>query len=199
MNTKPIIAIDIDDVIAANAASFTAYSNQKYGTSLTIDDYQEHWSEVWKVEHEEVNRRAIEYHESGHIATYPVIDGAYEALQELKKRFKLIAVTSRRNSINQLTKDWLQKHYPNIFDDIIFCGFFDTEHSGIHHTKGDVIKDLHAEYFIDDQIKHVMAVAQNGTKSLLFGDYFWNKVDKLPENVKRVKNWDEVVRYFENV
>ncbi|MDB5258971.1 MAG: hypothetical protein JWO73_179 [Candidatus Taylorbacteria bacterium] len=196
MKSKPIIAIDIDDVIAANASAFVEYSNRKYGTNLTIDDYQEHWAEVWKVEHEEVKKRAIEYHESGHIATYSMIDGAYEALKQLKERFRLVAVTSRRNSINQLTKEWIQKYYPDIFDTIVFCGFFDSEKSGLNLTKGDLVKNMAAEYFIDDQIKHVSAVAENGIKSLLFGDYFWNKTDNLPENVLRVKNWQEAADYF---
>jgi uncharacterized HAD superfamily protein len=198
MEIKPIIAIDIDDVISRNASAFIEYSNQKYGTDLTANDYQEHWGEVWKVEHDELKKRAEEYHESGYIATYPVIEGAFEALSQLKKRFRLVAVTSRRISIKQLTQEWIQTHYPNIFEDIIFCGFFDSEHYGFHLTKGELVKNLSANYFIDDQLKHVLAVAKNGITSLLFGDYFWNKTDTLPENIVRVRNWQEVTKYFEN-
>ncbi len=199
MKDKPIIAIDIDDVIAANASAFVAYSNEKYGTNLTIDDYQEHWAEIWKIEHSEVLHRATEYHASGYIATYSVIDGAYAALKQLAERFTIIAVTSRRNSINQLTHEWIEKHYPAIFQDIIFCGFFDSEQPNIHLTKGDVVKNIQASYFIDDQLKHVSAVAENGIHSLLFGDYFWNKSDALPSNIIRVQNWEEVIEYFQNL
>lgn len=150
MKTKPIIAIDVDDVIAANAPAFVEYSNHKYGTHLTIDDYQEHWGEVWKVEHEELLKRASEYQDSNHIGTYSVIDGAYPALQELKKRFKLVIVTSRHKSMDTLTRVWLQENYPDIFDDIIFSGFFDTElKSAIHLTKGEIVKEIGATYFID--------------------------------------------------
>lgn len=116
---KPVIAVDIDDVIAAHALGFVEWSNQKYGTHLTVDDYQDHWSEVWKVEREETERRAVEYHESGHIATYGTIEGAKEALEKLKERFRLVVLT-RRNSINQLTKEWIEKYYPGIFDEMIF-------------------------------------------------------------------------------
>ncbi|MES2216047.1 MAG: hypothetical protein V4481_01995 [Patescibacteria group bacterium] len=196
METKRIIAIDIDDVIAQSAPAFVEYSNQKYGTNLTVDDYQEHWAAVWKVEHEELQRRAAEYHESGHVATYSATEGAFEALKQLKERFRLVAVTSRRNSINQLTRAWLQKYYPGIFDDIIFCGFFDSEQNGIHFTKGELIKNLGAAYFIDDQIKHISAAAKNNIESLLFGNYSWNKLDTLPPNTVRVKNWQEVINYF---
>ena len=192
----PTIATDIDDVVAANALSFVEYSNEKYGTRLTIDDYNERWSVMWKVEHDEIEKRAIEYHESGYIATYPAIEGAYEALKQLKDRFRLVAVTSRCNSINQLTRELLQKYYPNIFDDVIFCGFYDSGPGGYNHTKGDLVKNTGAEYFIDDQIKHVFAVAENGIQSLLFGEYSWNKTGSLPANVLRVKNWQEVADFF---
>ncbi len=196
MNTKPVIAIDIDDVIAANATAFIEFSNKRYGTHLTVDDYHEHWAELWKVSRDEAEQRAVEYHDSGHIGTYSVIEGADQALRRLKKQFKLIALTSRRNCVNQLTRDWLVKYYPNIFEDIVFCGFFDSQKVGIHYTKGELAKCAGADYIIDDQLKHVSAAAQNGIKGLLFGNYFWNKADILPENVTRVKDWEEVLDYF---
>lgn len=196
--SKPVIAIDIDDVIAANALGFVEYSNKKYGTHLTTDDYQEHWGEMWKTEHEETERRATEYHQSGHIATYGMIEGASDALKQLKKRFKLIVITTRRNSINKLTKEWIDRYYPNIFDDIIFSGFFDSPtKESINMTKGDLAKGVGADYLIDDQLKHVRSAAEIGIKGLLFGEYLWNKTDLLPENVVRVKSWNEILKYFE--
>jgi uncharacterized HAD superfamily protein len=200
MNTptdKPIIAVDIDDVISASAPAFIAYSNEKFGTKLTIDDYQERWADLWKVENDEVIKRAHEYHESGHHATYEPLTGALEGLMELKKNFKLVVLTTRRNSINQLTKDWIHKFYPDIFDDFIFTGFFDNPSTtGVHMTKAELAKDIGAQYLIDDQLKHILASAEIGIKGLLFGDYFWNKINSLPGNVTRVRNWKEVMEYF---
>jgi len=203
MNSKPIIAVDIDDVLAASAPAFIAWSNEKFGTHLTVDDYQEHWGELWKVEREELIKRAQEYHEIGHHATYEIIDGAKECLIELKNNFKLIVLTTRRNSINQLTKEWISKFYPDIFDDFIFSGFFDNPkiqsvHGDYQLTKAQLAQDIGAKYLIDDQLKHILASAEIGIKGILFGDYGWNKADKLPANVIRVKNWEEVRRFFRN-
>lgn len=196
--SKSIIAVDIDDVIAANALGFVEWSNQKYGTHLTIDDYQDHWSKVWQVEHEETERRAVEYHESGHIATYGTIDGAKEVLEKLKRRFRLVVLTTRRNSINQLSKEWIEKYYPGIFDEMIFSGFFDSPtKESIKMTKGELAKGIGSDYIIDDQIKHVLSAAEFGIRGILFGSYAWNKADVLPENVTRVNNWQEVLDYFE--
>ncbi len=54
----PIIAIDIDDVLADYAAGFVKFSNARWGLNLTIADYDEHWGNVWGVDVDEVRRRA---------------------------------------------------------------------------------------------------------------------------------------------
>ncbi len=188
LKQKLTIAVDIDDVISKNAQAFVEFSNKKWGTHLTVDDYQDHWAEMWKVEHKEVEKRAREYHESGHAATYQTIDGAKEALQKLKERFRLVILTSRRNSVNQLTREWIEKLYPDIFDDIVFSGSYDTLTQDSHKkTKGELARDIGADYIIDDQLKHIQAAAELGIRGVLFGDYAWNKTDVLHANATRQK------------
>lgn len=198
--SKPVIAVDIDDVIAAHAPAFIEYSNQKFGTNLTIEDNQDHWGEVWKVDHDEVEKRAVEYHESGYIASYGVIDGALETLKQLRERFNLVILTTRRNSINQLTKDWIDKYYPDIFDDIIFAGFFDTPtKDSINMTKAELAKQIGAAYLIDDQPKHCKSASDIGIKTILFGDYPWNRNQDLSPNIARVKDWAGVLEFFQDI
>ena len=196
---KPVIAVDIDDVIAENAPSFVAFSNERWGTHLTVDDFQDHWGEVWGLEHEETEKRYHEFHESGRIGTYEVIHGAQAVLQKLKERFTLIILTSRPESESQLTKEWVGTHYRDIFDGIIFSGFYERGmRDGVKMTKGQLAKDIGANYLIDDQLKHVLAASEHGIRGILFGEYAWNKADALPENVTRVTNWDEVLQYFDS-
>ncbi len=109
-------------------------------------------------------------------------------------------LTTRRESINQLTKEWLDKYYPEIFSDYIFSGFFDVHNKeSINMTKGELAKNINADFLIDDQLKHVQSAASMGIKGLLFGDYTWNKIDKLPKNVTRVKDWKEVDQFFHSL
>lgn len=35
------IAVDLDDVLSASVPGFVAYSNKRWGTTLTLDDYDE--------------------------------------------------------------------------------------------------------------------------------------------------------------
>jgi len=194
---KPVIAVDIDDVIAAHAPAFIAYTNEKWGTHLTINDYQDHWGEVWKVDFEEREKRAEEYHRTDYIGTYGVIGGASATLGKLRDKYKLVILTTRRRSIEQLTRDWIEKYYPGIFDDVVFAGFFDNPtRSSIHMTKGELAEQIGAGYLIDDQLKHCLAATEAGIKALLFGDYPWNQTDNLPEDITRVRNWQEVLEYF---
>ncbi len=199
MNSKPIIVVDIDDVISDSAVAFIEHSNKRWGTNLTIDDYKEHWAEMWKISHEETHGRALEYHAAGHHSAYLPILGAKEALEQLKRNFKLVIITTRRSSISQLTNEWIKKYYSDIFDDIVFTGFFDQLKKGsVRLTKGELVKNIGAKYLIDDQLRHIEAASKLGITCLLFGNYPWNKAGALPENVTRVINWEEVLKFFEN-
>lgn len=193
------IAVDIDDVLAAHSHAFAKWSNEKYGTNITNDDYQESWQEVWKIEYEETIKRAEEYHESDHLFNCEIIEGAYEALKKLKERFKLVAITSRRDSISELTTKWINVYYPDIFDEIVFAGFFNKISSNsLKLTKGELAKNIGVNFIIDDQLKHILSAAELGIQAILFGNYNWNKADSLPKNAIRANDWSDVIKYFES-
>ncbi len=193
------IVIDIDDVLADHARAFADYSNEKFGMNITPEDYQEEWMHVWKTDLDETIKRAKEYHESDHLTLCATIEGAQDTLKELQKNFKLVALTSRRNSIKTLTDEWLNKHYSDIFDDVVFAGFFDTiTQESVHKTKGELAKNIGAHYIIDDQPKHILSAVELGMKGILFGNYKWNKFDILPKDAIRANNWQEVLQYFES-
>ena len=75
------IAVDVDDVLAENAAGIVAFSNQRWGTNLTVDDYDEHWAKMWQVDNAEVERRTAEIVSTSLSAGYGHIGGALEVLE----------------------------------------------------------------------------------------------------------------------
>lgn len=200
--SKPIIAIDIDDVLAVHAASFVRYSNEKWGTNLRVEDYDEHWATVWKVDMEETERRAVEYHASGVIGQYDHYPEALHTLQQLAQNYRLIVATSRRAVVRPETEAWLTRCFPGVFDEVCFVGIYDGglgNGGAFQKTKLDLLQDKGAEYLIDDQLKHCVAVAEAGLNAVLFGDYSWNQMDALPERIVRCKDWAAVLEYFEKV
>ncbi len=199
---KATIAIDVDDVLADNAAGFVGFSNRTWGTNLRPEDYDEHWAKVWQVDNAEVERRVREWSTSGILKSYAHDESALPVLNKLSQNFHLIIVTSRRQDMKNDTLAWIKLHYPGIFSDetIHFAGIWDSvdDHS-INKTKADIVENLKADYLIDDQLKHCLAVADAGKTTLLFGNYTWNQSDKLPSNVIRVADWQGVERYFDTV
>lgn len=198
--SRPKIAVDIDDVLADNATGFIQFSNAKWGTSLKVSDYDEHWTQMWGVSDEETSRRRWEFFGSGAQRSYAKVDGAHDVLLALRKRFDLCIVTSRHSSTIDDTLDWVHKHYNGIFTDetIHFAGMWDTDAMNNHlKTKADMITSIGANYLIDDQLKHCQAVAQAGHKAVLFGNYGWNQTDSLPAGVARCVDWSEVKKYFD--
>lgn len=197
--SKPIIAVDIDDVLSNSAEGFIAYSNRHYRLNLTVKDYSEDWRDVWRVDLAEALKRSTEFHASGMVSDYLALKGSKSVLQKLKRRYYLIAVTSRKSIIIPETQTWIEKHYPKLFDSMEFAGIYDVPyHEGmLSQTKTDILNGRKARYFIDDQLKHCLAAAEQGIDTILFGDYPWNQMPTLPPGVTRCKDWAAVEAYFD--
>jgi uncharacterized HAD superfamily protein len=199
--SKLTIAVDIDDVLAANATGFAEYSNRKWGTNLTPDDYTEHWAELWKVDFEEVERRRQQIVRDRLFTKHRFFSEAKPVLEALSQDFNLIIISSRGKSIQADTIEWLKKEYGDIFSGIHFAGIWDQDLHVLERlklTKAEICRQLGADYLIDDQPKHCLAAAEAGITALLFGDYAWARDVPEQTNLIKVKTWPEVLAYFQN-
>jgi uncharacterized HAD superfamily protein len=136
------------------------------------------------------------------LGNYLPFTQAVPILQRLARSYNLVVVTSRRSLIRPETDRWLERYFPGIFQGIHYAGIYDSDdhiHNKLKQTKAELCRELGVDYLIDDQLKHCVAAAEIGIKVLLFGDYNWNKADQLPDGIVRVKDWDEVERYFIDV
>lgn len=198
---KQTIAVDIDDVLAANAEAFVKFSNDRWGTHLTVDDFTENWAEMWQVEHDEWIARRHAVIDSKLHTSYRFFEEARPVLKELKKRYKLIVVSARSKQISKDTTDWIGRNFADIFTEIHYAKIWDDMDRPIHEkiklTKKDILQQVGADYLIDDQLKHCTAAAEAGIESLLFGDYAWNQAKRLPARVTRIKDWQSVLEFFD--
>jgi 5'(3')-deoxyribonucleotidase len=195
---KKTIAVDVDDVLAAEAEFIVEYSNKHWGHALTLEDYQENWSEMWGVDTPEVERRALILHSPGNATSYQLMAGAPEALRTLKKSYELVILTSRREMVKDETLTWLNDVFADVFSEVHFTGFWDSVSEDRHLlTKGELAKQIGADYLIDDQAKHCFAAAEAGIDSVLFGNYAQTRELQLPKGVTRCKDWAEVLEYFD--
>ncbi len=197
-NDRKIIAFDIDDVLAANAEGFAAFSNAQWGTTMTAADFSEDWISMWGISAEEMLERSRIFHTSDAVAQYRAYTEALPVLQKLCATYDLRLVTSRQSLLRGHTEAWIAKYFPDIFTGIHYSGIFDTGAVSAHKlTKADVLNEIGATFLVDDQLKHCLATSEQGVSAVLFGSYPWNQTDILPKGVVRCVDWKEVEEYFD--
>jgi len=156
---------------------------------------------MWEVDDIETKRRSDELHDAGLASRLTHKPEARLVLEKLSDRYTLILVTSRRKIITRETTEWIDIYFADIFQDIHFSGIFDSDERAdyqVQLTKADILKNIGADFLIDDQPKHCFAAAQAGILALLFGDYPWNRDIQPTKNVIKVRDWQEVLEYFDD-
>lgn len=189
--SKPIIAVDCDDVLVGTAQQILNHYNRNHGTN--VSDYTEIWQLVSTDETRDSRNTYLDSKE--YMNSQPTQD-AMQALAKLNQSFELHIVTGRPGFMQDITLAWLEKHLPEIFKTVVFTDFFKKKGG---RSKAEVCLDLGAQYLIDDHIHHCEAVARVGVRALLFGDYPWNQKVVLPEGIARVKDWAAVLEYFDGI
>lgn len=192
---KPLIAVDIDEVLATMFENLIAWHNQKYGTKLTLADNHSDDLKLWKAtSFEEAVKRVHGFFDTPHYIDAQPIAQAKAALHQLSNRYELAIITARDVIVEELTLNWVQKYFPDIFKDVHFTAEYSLH--GLNRTKAEACLGINAKYLIDDSLDKAEEVAKEGIKVLLFGHYPWNEAKNLPDGVTRVKDWQAVLEYF---
>lgn len=197
---KPIIAVDIDDVLSRSAEGFAAFSNREWQSGITADDYSEEWAVVWKIPLEDAIERAHQYHMLGAMGQYAHFEDAIPVIKKLQERFELVIVTSRRDMVKPETEVWLKKYFDGMFTAVHYVGMWDASDDVMQKLRANktaVCLAIGATYLIDDQVKHCAGAADAGIETILFGDYRWNKTMQNAPRITKVRNWKEVGEYFD--
>ncbi len=191
-----IIAIDIDDVIAATSDAIRISVNDKFNVNLTNEHYSqagEYWGyyeRVWEsnglvgddIFSDFVQDMLAEKVEIN------LLPGAVSVISELAKHNKIVFVTSRDSAWKDYTLKWLGSNFS--FDDIEV--HFTKSHLGLEHkTKGEICSDLGVSLLIDDNADHCKSAIEKGVGAILYGDYGWHS--SVPVGVVRCKSWSEVL------
>lgn len=200
---KPIIAIDIDDVLAQGTESLRLEVNKRLGVDLRPEhyavpgDYWGYYEQVWqahglggRITMEELDPQMVK--DQSHV---PPFEQAREVLQHLLKKYRLIVVTARNIDWEFATKEWLASHFPDIFESIYFAG----HHDGSKQTKGELCQELGARWLIDDNIGHAQTALEKGIQVILFGEYGWHTGKEVHEEIKRCKDWQAVREHFDGL
>jgi hypothetical protein len=71
----------------------------------------------------------------------------------LQPQYRFVVVTSRQSYMEAMTKAWLDRHYPGVFDDVLFGNHYGT--TGAKMGKPEMCSSIGAVCLIDDSLKCV--------------------------------------------
>jgi hypothetical protein len=111
---------------------------------------------------------------------------------------ELVVVTSRQLDIEEATKAWLHRHYPDVFSAVRFGHHYGkADDNRKPKTKAELCAELGATVLIDDSLIYANQCSASIDHVVLFdfdGSYPWNKTQNaLPANVHRAHSWPEVI------
>ena len=182
---KSIIAVDFDDVVADFNRPFAEFHNGHFGSNITYDDVTDfNMCLIYQIDRSTFVERAMHFCHEYH-NTMSLIPGAQEALVQLQDRFELHIVTSRWNSLETITRQWLNQNLPGMFTDVHFVNQNDSQ----ERPKSTLCHEIGAKLLIDDAWHHIADAAQNNLGAILMNRP-WNQAE-LPANAVRVYNWED--------
>jgi uncharacterized HAD superfamily protein len=208
---KPVIAVDIDDVLWPHFEALSQWYNHRYGTQLALSDNHPlspvHWATPelqaatlrrWGASSvEEAVGRVRKFFATPEFTNAQAFALSYEVLNQLSSNYELVAITAREYELATLTRDWLNDNYPRVFTDVYFTARFNLE--GKSKDKVEMFQELAVNYCVDDDPVVAMRAAKAGIATILFGEYPWNQDDSLDAGITRCVNWNEVKEYFDKV
>lgn len=193
--SKPIVAVDIDEVLSPFVPGLTDWHNRQYGTALKVDDFHTYeFHKIWGGTVDTAISKSAAYFESRE--PVPPLDDALSVLSRLQQNYEFIVVTSRMLLHKTQTEAWIREHFPGIFKEIVICNHWTLDKSSPRVEKSAACIERGIEILIDDSPKYIEDVSAKGMTGLLFGDYPWNRRITDHPRIARVHNWAAVENYL---
>ncbi|MDO8511136.1 MAG: hypothetical protein Q7S55_03135 [Nanoarchaeota archaeon] len=189
-----IIGVDIDEVLAELLEAYLRYYNQKYNTKTQKEEmFSYSFREVLGGTEEENQQNLLDFFKSEYFQNIKPVKGALKSINLLAQKHRLCIITARPHIIQKETEQWLLKHFPDDFHSINLTNQWHGK--GEKQLKSEVGKKQNIQIMIDDSLQHALDCAAQGIYVLLADfSYPWNQTsEKLPENIKRVRSWEEIV------
>lgn len=192
------IGVDLDEVLTEYVKNFIIFHNQNYGTKLNFEDIKKYFFyELLGISFEEDIGRQYKFFETDLFKQIQPVSGAVNGVDKLKNNFEMVIITARPNEIKDKSINWIEKYFPDIFSQIIFTNKHSLNND-LKREKHDICLELGVNLIIEDSLATAEKCASIGIKVLLL-DKPWNQAENLPNGIKRVHSWEEIVREIESI
>ena len=186
------IGIDLDEVLADFLTALLKYHNATYGTNLKREQFLSYgfWK-TWGGTRDEAIQKVYDFHKTPYFKNIQPVACAKKAISSLKQNNDLLIVTSRQNSVENETREWVDKHFPNAFADICFANHYSQ--GGAEKTKSQICNETKIELLIEDSVGYALECFSSKRKVFLL-DCPWNQSSELPQGIRRFSSWDKIVK-----
>ncbi|KAI8995432.1 hypothetical protein BD414DRAFT_479513 [Trametes punicea] len=201
---RPVIAVDMDDVLCKTNDVVAQWHNETYGTNMTLDDflYYYYWMNPYWGNPTETIEKVEQFWKTDSIDKAPPVEGAHDALVKLKDMgYRLVVVTARQTRELDRSLAWLEGNFPGLFDTMICTGQSQETLADEHElvtklSKADVCRKIGAKFIVDDSIENGLKCVTTEPKVpvLLFGDYQWNQRVAHYGNIKKEVSFEEKLK-----
>ncbi|XP_050379347.1 uncharacterized protein LOC126796657 [Argentina anserina] len=194
---KLVVAVDVDEVLGNFVSALNRFIADRYAAEHSVSEYHVYeFFKIWNCSRDEADLRVHEFFKTSYFKNgiHP-LPGAKETLHKLSGFCNLSVVTSRQNAIKDHTIQWIESHFPGLFQEIHFGNHFALH--GESKPKSEICRSLGAKVLIDDNPRYALECAEVGMRVLLFdyeNSYPWCKTDSVDLHplVTRVHNWEAV-------
>lgn len=185
----------MDDVLFDINPGILNHFNRLHGTNHRADQVKDFFLEkMLGLTKEEMQEFLMSFYDSSDHHNGDLIKGSKDGIGLIKK-YDLILITARLESVRIPTEKWLQQHFPGAFSQTHLLGMYAGSHK--KRSKGEVAKELGIQLFIDDSLTNALDIVSYGIPVILL-DKLWNQA-VLPPNVYRVHSWTEIVDTVEEL
>ncbi|XP_021804604.1 uncharacterized protein LOC110748929 [Prunus avium] len=198
---KVVVAVDVDEVLGNFVSALNRFIADRYSSHHSVSEYHVYeFFKIWNCSRDEADIRVHEFFETSYFKTgiHP-LPGAQETIHKLSGFCDLSVVTSRQNAIKDHTIQWIEKHFPGLFQEIHFGNHFALD--GESRPKSEICRSLGAKVLIDDNPRYALECAEAGIRVLLFdyeNSYPWCKTESIIQHplVTKVHNWEAVEKHL---
>lgn len=183
------VGVDLDDIVANFNQAFIPYMNRILGTNVTYETHRSFFfPDVYGVPMTEMHVYLTDFcHKGGH-NSIRLIPGAFAGLKLLEKRYELHLITSRCESLADITCDWLSAHGVNVFTDYHFTNSASLLHPEKRRLKSEVCKQLGVVALFEDALHNANDVASAGIP-VIMPSRPWNEGGNVHQLVHRTSGW----------
>ena len=188
------IGVDIDEIVTEFVRGYLELYNHKYNKNLKFEElFSYNLWEPLELDKQESIDLANEYYNTKNFENVSLVEGAEQGIKSLNSDHELIFITARPEHIQEKTKVFFKKIFPDFDFEIIYSKGV----SGGKIPKCDLCEAQNVNIFIEDNKEYALECAEKGIKTILF-DKPWNK-DVDHENIIRVFSWEEILNKIKEI